>query len=62
MTQPAKPGVSVHYVIDADLFEAFRAAVPLNDRTHWIERVIAKALKRQPPAKRVRGRPRKAEK
>lgn len=59
MTQPAKPGVSVHYVIDADLFDAFRATVPANERTHWIERVIAKALKRQPPAKRTRGRPRK---
>lgn len=62
MTQQTKPGVGIHYVIDADLYEAFRSTVPANERTHWIERVIAKALKRQPPAKRVRGRPRKAEK
>lgn len=59
-TKQAKGTTGIHYQIDAELAKAFLDAVPSNDRTNFIERLLARALKRKPPGKRARGQPKKA--
>lgn len=53
----SKRVTGLHVQIDADLYEAFIATVGVNDRTHTIEKLIARFLKRKAPEERRRGRP-----
>lgn len=64
MSNPKQaPGtIGIHYQIDADLAQAFFRAVESNDRTRYIETILAKALKRKLPPERRRGRPKKPKK